>query len=251
MHSFSNVADRYVHTRWDLACFTSDNVAVRDGNLVISTQTVVGELECLGENGPVVFRYSSGWVDTNQKLSVANGLFEIRAKLPPPLFRTWPSSFLISNTSMRDTGTCWPLATEIDLYEVAGGFGGDAVTGLGRNAMCASFHYGRECFVDLGASLTGCLSPAQLTTTEWVTYAADFSGPTIRFYVDGVLYYVIDKNNSPLAPLPAPDSMAIVMQTALAWWIEPRDKISGLDPIVGGPGIVTHEIDWLRLWRHV
>jgi beta-glucanase (GH16 family) len=242
LHSFSNVADRYVHTRWDLACFTSDNVAVRDGNLVISTQTVVGELECLGENGPVVFRYSSGWVDTNQKLSVANGLFEIRAKLPPPLFRTWPSSFLIANTSMRDTGTCWPLATEIDLY---------AVTGLGRNAMCASFHYGRECFVDLGASLTGCLSPAQLTTTEWVTYAADFSGPTIRFYVDGVLYYVIDKNNSPLAPLPAPDSMAIVMQTALAWWIEPRDKISGLDPIVGGPGIVTHEIDWLRLWRHV
>ena len=103
-------------------------------------------------------------VDTNGRLSVANGRVEVRALLPPPTFRVWPSSFVISDKNRRDTGECWPLTTEIDLYEVAGGFSGNnqVNTGLGLNYMCASYHWGNQCFVDLGASFTGCLTPAQL-----------------------------------------------------------------------------------------
>ena len=67
------------------------------------------------------------------------------AKLPPPVFAIWPSTFIISELNNRDApgGKCWPIATEADLYEMTGGFG--------NNAVCASFHYGPECRNDLGA----------------------------------------------------------------------------------------------------
>ena len=102
----------YVHTRWDLVCFMQDDIKVEGGNLVIVTR--VNPVTCTDAEGTTRnYRYSSGWADTNGKLAVRNGLVEIRAKLPEPLFRNWPSSFLISQENNLDQGKCWPIAPEI------------------------------------------------------------------------------------------------------------------------------------------
>ena len=43
---------------------------------------------------------------------------------------------------------CWPLSTEIDLYEVAGGYFTPGP--LGGNALCSSYHWGMQCIDNLG-----------------------------------------------------------------------------------------------------
>jgi len=134
----------------------------------------------------------------------------------------------------------------LQLYEVAGGFGGDENTGLGKNAMCASAHYGTQCFVDLGSRNTGCLSPEQLCPhCDFHTYATSWDDDKIQFFLDGSLYFTIDKS---IALLPFTDPMVVILQTALAWWI-PGTAQPGLDPDVGGPGVQFHLIDWIRVWQ--
>jgi hypothetical protein len=128
-----NVADGYVHTQFDLVCYEASEAFVENGNLVLRTRAL--SVECGGKN----FSWVSGWVDTNGRLSVRDGKVEVRALLPPPTFRVWPASFLISEKNNRDTGQCWPTTTEIDLYEVAGGFNGQPQfdSGLGLNQVSA------------------------------------------------------------------------------------------------------------------
>jgi hypothetical protein len=129
-----NVADGYVHTQFDLVCYEASEAFVENGNLVLRTRAL--SVVCGGKN----FSWVSGWVDTNGRLSVRDGKVEVRALLPPPTFRVWPASFLISEKNNRDTGECWPTTTEIDLYEVAGGFNGQPQfdTGLGLNQVSAA-----------------------------------------------------------------------------------------------------------------
>ena len=129
-----NVADGYVHTQFDLVCYEASEAFVENGNLVLRTRAL--SVECGGKN----FSWISGWVDTNGRLSVRDGKVEVRALLPPPTFRVWPASFLISEKNNRDTGQCWPTTTEIDLYEVAGGFNGQPQfdSGLGLNQVSAA-----------------------------------------------------------------------------------------------------------------
>ena len=129
-----NVADGYVHTQFDLVCYEASEAFVENGNLVLRTRAL--SVECGGRN----FSWVSGWVDTNGRLSVRDGKVEVRALLPPPTFRVWPASFLISEKNNRDTGQCWPTTTEIDLYEVAGGFNGQPQfdSGLGLNQVSAA-----------------------------------------------------------------------------------------------------------------
>lgn len=126
----------YVQTQYDAACYMADEVYVEGGNLVIRTR--LNPTTCVvGGYNPArttqVYPYTSGKVDTQNKFSVRNGRIEINAKLPPPTFKVWPAGWSISEKNNRDTGTCWPLSTEIDLYEVAGGYDGGG--GLGANAM--------------------------------------------------------------------------------------------------------------------
>lgn len=106
-----NRLDGYVQTSWDLVCYSRDDSYTESGNLVLRTR--LNDRVCNGK----LYHYTSGWVDTLDKLSVRNGRLEVSAKLPPPAFRNWPAAWMISETNRRDTGQCWPLASEIDLYE--------------------------------------------------------------------------------------------------------------------------------------
>ena len=50
-----NVADGYVHTQFDIACFTAANAYVENGNLVLRTRAE--HVTCDGRG----FEYTSGW----------------------------------------------------------------------------------------------------------------------------------------------------------------------------------------------
>ena len=234
-----------MHTQWDLVCYEASEAYVENGNLVLRTRAQ--NVECGGKP----FSYVSGWVDTLGKLSVRDGKVEVNAKLPPPTFRIWPSSFLISEENNRDTGKCWPVATEIDLYEVAGGFNGQPQldTGLGLNQLCASYHWGTQCFVDLGASKTGCKTERELDYSEsFHTYAAEWDANRITYSIDGVPYFVQDRELYPGIALPVPDPLVVILQTALAWWILPQDG-SAPPQFPDGQDYTFHFIDWLRVYK--
>ena len=240
-----NVADGYVHTQFDLVCYVASEAFVENGNLVLRTRAL--SVECGGRN----FSWVSGWVDTNGRLSVRDGKVEVRALLPPPTFRVWPASFLISEKNNRDTGECWPTTTEIDLYEVAGGFNGQPQfdSGLGLNAMCASYHWGTECFVDLGATKTGCKTAEELDYAgSFHTYGTEWDETSIVYSVDDVVFYKQDRENFPGIIIPVPDPMVLIMQTALAWWILPQD-ISAPPQFPLGQDFTHHFIDWIRVWK--
>ena len=62
--------DGYVQTPWDIACCTSSNAYTENGNLVLRTRRE--DVWCNGK----LYRYSTGWVDTLDKLTVREGVIE-------------------------------------------------------------------------------------------------------------------------------------------------------------------------------
>ena len=66
------------------------------------------------------------------------------------------------------------------------------------------------------------------------------------WYFDGRPYHFRNAGNAPAIRLPV-DPQYLVMETALAWWIEPRDQPANLGP----SGEALHFIDWVRVWERV
>lgn len=256
----------FVHTRWDLVCYQSSSASVSGGFLHLFTSFVEPAVSCVSEGSSKEYSYVSAWVDTIGKLQLPakGGIVELRAKLPPPSFRAWPSSFLIADSNKLDTGVCWPLSTEIDMYEVAGGFGSDT-SGLGSNAMCSSYHWGTSCFQDEGATLTGCVSEAELDTTQFHIYTVKWTTDFIEWSTETTgAFYVMTTATSGLTSasfpawknafirtvpgisLPSPNNFELIMQSALAWWVPPQNAAPGDVGI--GRGSMEHIIDWVRFW---
>ena len=78
-----NVANNVTRTsEWQI--YMSDNVYVENDNLVIRTQAVPVQ------HGATTYNFSSGWVDTMNKVELLYGKFEARVKLPLELPGVWP-----------------------------------------------------------------------------------------------------------------------------------------------------------------
>lgn len=137
-----NVADNFVQTPYGEVCYTKEMVRVENGNLIITTKPA--SITCAFKGSPAKpFSYISGWVDSFGKLTLpTSGLIEVHSKLPPPVYRIWPAAWVIDQKNARDTGLCWPLSIEADIYEMTGG--------LGNADICGSQHWGTVCNVDRG-----------------------------------------------------------------------------------------------------
>jgi hypothetical protein len=246
----------YVQTQYDITCFNAvggpPTVLVAGGELHLLTRTLPAPALCACAAcpgaSPRPFSLTSGWVDTQDTgVAARDGLVEVRARLPPASFKIWPAAWLLSARSRRDQGVCWPLASELDIYEVAGGF--DARGGLGANALCASAHYGDRCFVDLGAGKTGCVPAARLAYSEgWHTYAVRWTRDDVKWFIDGEVIHIATVASDPdlaRGGLPFKDAMALILETSAAWWIAPQDGAPGL-PADGAP--LVHAFDWVRMW---
>ena len=103
----------------------------------------------------------------------------------------------------------------LSVYEVAGGFLFTG-TGISGNAMCASYHWGRECFNDLGRFNTGCLQSSQLDYAgSFHTYGVEWTDTQITWDVDGVVFFTMDAKSVPGVTLPVPDALELKINTAI------------------------------------
>ena len=221
------IVDGFVQTPYAQVCYTANNVALENGNLVLTTRKADITCNYRGENKQ--FSFTSGWIDSQGKFAVANGMIEVRSQLPPPVNKIWPAAWVISEKNQRDTGLCWPIGNEIDIYEMTGG--------LGNSDICGSQHWGVNCNQDLGNNYRCTSRPDDGFHTYATRWGFNSKGESyIIWFLDGVEF---GKDEPAAAPIV--DAMAMVLNTALS--------ANGNGP----PGVneagVTHKIDWIRMWR--
>jgi beta-glucanase (GH16 family) len=221
------IVDGFVQTPYAQVCYTANCVALENGNLVLTTRKADITCNYRGENKQ--FSFTSGWIDSQGKFAVANGMIEVRSQLPPPVNKIWPAAWVISEKNQRDTGLCWPIGNEIDIYEMTGG--------LGNSDICGSQHWGVNCNQDLGNNYRCTSRPDDVFHTYATRWGFNSKGESyIIWFLDGVEF---GKDEPAAAPIV--DAMAMVLNTALS--------ANGNGP----PGVneagVTHKIDWIRMWR--
>lgn len=103
------------------------NVAVRDGNLVITARR-----EQYGEH-----YFTSGRLNTHGKFSFTYGLVEARVKLPSTGDGLWPAVWFMGD-DISDSG--WPLCGETDLLEM--GHADGIACGTQGKLFNGAVHYG-------------------------------------------------------------------------------------------------------------
>jgi beta-glucanase (GH16 family) len=121
------------------ALFVENAISVGGGVLTITTAWDPQEF-----NG-VHYNFTSGWVDSQQKINQTYGRFEASIKMPVANSTgTWPAYWLLPERE------CWPVSTEIDIVEFYQGQGHNQHSRTENPAqMSSSFHYGYGCGDDL------------------------------------------------------------------------------------------------------
>lgn len=96
--------------------------------------------------------------------------------------------------------------------------------------MCASYHWGRECFNDLGRFNTGCLQTSQLDYAgSFHTYGVEWTDTQITWDVDGVIFFTMDAKSVPGVTLPVPDALELKITQRLLVHI-PTAHLRPMDP---------------------
>ena len=139
--------------------YTKKNVAIQDGNLVI-TATEEGDL------------YESGRITTKKKVEFQYGIIEVRAKLPQG-HGLWPAIWLLGNDIETNT---WPGCGEIDMMEYVGKERGVVFTSLHTPDSFGNTVNTKKTFID-GVE------------KEFHVYKAHWSKDAIKFYIDNTLVY--------------------------------------------------------------
>jgi len=218
--------------------YTSDEVSVEDGHLVLRTRMNRER----SPNGSY-YNFTSGWVDTEGKVFQRFGRFDVSARLPSPLAGrpgmwpiAWPAAWLMPEPSTsQPPNVCWPVGGEIDIME---GFthkrpGADAKLGGGGtlHSLYLTYHWATECGKDLWDRTSGWY-PARddnLTLIDWTalhTFTIEWTSTQITWYVDGVEAYRRTAGVPESLFLP-PGPMYLILNTALTPWADP-DLDSGL-----------------------
>lgn len=161
----------------ELECHTPDNIAVRNGTLVITAkkQTVT----CPGGS---TRKYTSGLIRSKDKFATAFGRFEMRAKLPAGK-GLWPAFWMLSQD--------YPYggkgrSGEIDIMEMLGQQP-QKIVGTTHwsytNCGWGCSRYGAEYFF-----------PAGSNATSFHTYAVEWEPRSLRWLVDGKVYLALGDN---------------------------------------------------------
>lgn len=151
--------------------YQQDNVTVADGML---------KIVCLQEtsNGR---SYTSGRINTADKIDVKYGYFEARMKLPPGQ-GLWPAFWMLPTDRVYGE---WPQSGEIDIMEWVG---------REPDNLFGTLHFGQPFPQN---SLTG--SEIKLTEGAWSdeyhTFGVDWQENTITWFVDGYRYGVKQPGN--------------------------------------------------------
>ena len=168
---------------WEYYTSAKDNVAVEDGNLVLTARR---------QNwGGLPF--TSARLVTRGKFSFNKGRFVARIRFPEG-DRIWPCFWL-----MGDRGETWPASGEIDVAEMFGGSVG-SVAGHGDNVITSAAHWWDEGSARNGLGYGALTSPAKLSA-DFHLYQLDWDDTSLRASFDGIEYWSQDLSGAALAEL--------------------------------------------------
>lgn len=143
-----------------------DNVAVRDGNLVLTARRAEHEGRA----------FTSGRINSRDKYTFTYGVAEARVKLPTTANGLWPAVWFMGN----DISECgWPRCGEIDLLEMGHL---DGIKDSTQNRLFnGAIHYGDGAHQMTVGPAT---APESLQDGEYHSFYLVWTPESIKMYVD-------------------------------------------------------------------
>jgi len=189
------------------------------GNNELQYYTANDMLNARQENGALIIEahknendkyWSSARLTTQSKISFKYGKIEFRAKVPEGR-GTWAAGWLLGD-AYRDE-ISWPYCGEIDVLECVG-YEINDTTGSGMNhATCHTRAYYFKQGNQIGSEIE-----IDSMNTMFHTYAVEWSPTKIEGFVDGVQYYVYDKNANELEwPFNTPQNIILNLAIGGGW----------------------------------
>jgi beta-glucanase (GH16 family) len=207
-------------------------VLVADGLLKLTAQreTYTGQGPWM--SAPKTTEYTSGLVESLNKVEPQYGKIEARMKVPAGA-GLWPAFWMLG-ANYFTPGVGWPACGEIDIMEYSGASGG----------FTAAFHTGAYNYMNGGGgvqNVQGFSVPNH--DTEFHVYGIEWTPTRVAFYVDGKVILTADKS---------------VLGSSAAQWPFDQPFWLKLNLAVGGPYggdptsgnfPKTMEVDWVRVYQ--
>ncbi|MFB1022476.1 MAG: glycoside hydrolase family 16 protein [Vicingaceae bacterium] len=189
------------------------------GNNELQYYTANDTLNARQENGALIIEahkndndkyWSSARLTTQSKISFKYGKIEFRAKVPVGR-GTWAAGWLLGD-AYRDE-ISWPYCGEIDVLECVG-YEINDTTGSGMNhATCHTRAYYFKQGNQIGSEIE-----IDSMNTMFHTYAVEWGPTKIEGFLDGVQYYVYDKNANELEwPFNTPQNIILNLAIGGGW----------------------------------
>lgn len=164
--------------------------------------------------------FTSARLLTKNKFSTRYGKIEVRAKLPAGV-GTWPAIWMLGN-NIDAVG--WPACGEIDIMEHKGS---------DLNRVYGTLHYPGH----FGGNGSGTTINVPTATTDFNIYAVEWSAATIRFSVNGNVFYTFNNNNT----VPFNQPFFIILNVAMG------GTFGG--PVEASFNSAAMEIDYVRVYN--
>ena len=246
--TYWNIANNMTHGNQELQLYMKEQVSLRNGTLVLTTDR--SEIMY----GTKQYNFTSGWVDTQNKISQTFGKIEVRAILPnPDAYGIWPAHWLMPE---RNAWNCWPIGGEIDIMEATGG--------EQNNTVYGTYHWGfNSTTIDTlnkstgNTCTSGCgcdtrfgpngkyeplITPAHNFSKGYNIFSVEWNKDAIQWYVNSVQYHERQRNeNGTNLPIPA-EPFYIILNTAIDWWNKKSGTPENVYP-------VEHIIDYVKFYQ--
>ena len=158
--AFNNESQSYTNS--------SENILINNGNLYIRAK----KENPFNPNQP---GYTSGRINTKNKVELKYGYWEIRAKLPSGV-GTWPAIWMLGS---KIDSIGWPNCGEIDIMEHVG-YDPDRVFFSIHNA---------DFYGNVGGTAQQGIHYLSGIENDFHTYAVEWDSTNIKGFIDGILYF--------------------------------------------------------------
>lgn len=208
-------------------CYVDENTTVSEGTLKITAKYEPG-FDCFQS----VTDFTSGFIQTKDKIAWTYGYFEARVKVPASN-STWPAFWLSPQEAVYGN---WPQSGEIDVFEIKGH---DMTKSYG-NA-----HWGESATNKRQEKGTYEFADA----TQWHVYGVEWNEGELKFYIDGEHYHTINDFRAPNATThPGPFNIEYYIRLNMAvggdYLTEPHNNANNnLEQL---PAVM--EVDYVRVY---
>lgn len=212
-------------------CYVEANTSIANGVLKIDAKYEPG-YQCFSNTTD----FTSGFIQTKNKMDWTFGYFEARVKLPESN-STWPAIWMSPQDNIYGP---WPQSGEIDIFEIKGH---DLTKSYG-NA-----HWGNVAGDQQQAKGTYSFAAGD-DASNWHTYGLEWKLGELHFYIDGNYYHSIDDFDEPNATThPGPFDIGFYLRINMAvggnYLSSPwNDAYNGISQLPA-----TMEVDWVRVYE--